>query len=243
MECVSTTDVGQDKETLIRVQRSPTGLVRVDLRTGVLAPRLISRSQDGAEVVLVATTATLLGGDDARIRIEVDDGCRLVLRDVAATVAYDGRGVAARWDTTIRVGAQALLIWYAEPFVVSDGADVHRSTRAEIAAGGRLLMRDTLRLGRIGQTGGSLHCRIRMTCAGRPAVAEDLDLTPERLALPGVLAGARVIDTIIALGWEPPPERDAFKLATGGLMIRRLTEDAHRSDLQEVWRAWTAAVA
>lgn len=237
----SATDVEPQKETLIRIERSPDGPVGVDLRTGVLAPRLISRTQESAEVVLVATTATLLGGDCIRIRIEIDDGCRLVLRDAAATVAYDGRGVGARWETTVRVGRRSMLSWHAEPLVVSDGADVDRKTEVEVQAGGRVLLRDTLRLGRVGQTGGSLRCRTRMTYGGRPAVAEDLDLTPEHRTTPRLLAGARVVDTIIALGWEPSPALGTFHLSAGGAMIRRLTEEAHGSGLDEIWRSWSAA--
>lgn len=216
--------------------------MRVELRTGVLAPRLISRSKDSAEVVLIATTATLLGGDHARIRIEVDDGCRLVVRDVAATVAYDGQGTAATWEVGIEIGANATLTWHAEPFVVSDGADVRRSMRASVARTGRLLLRDTVRIGRSGQVGGSLHCRTRMTYDGIVALIEDLDLTPSSRELPGMLADARVLDTVTALGWRPPSTADAFELTAPGAMLRRLTDNAHTSDLPQIWSRWASVL-
>ena len=53
----------------------------------------------------------------------------VVVTDVAGTVAYDGRGVGARWDVTVSVAAGATLSWHGEPLVVSDGAE-----SAQIAA-------------------------------------------------------------------------------------------------------------
>ena len=230
-----------DRETVVRVESTRAGPARVQLRTGVLAPRLIARTGDSVEVALVATTATLLGGDHARVLLEVGVGCRLVVRDVAATVAYDGQGAAACWDNVIRVDTDAVLVWRAEPFIVSDGADIRRSTRADVAAGGRLLLRDTVGIGRSGQNGGSLRCRTRMTYGETPAVAEDLDLSPESRALPGMLGDARVIDTITAIGWRPTAAAaDHFELAAPGAMARRLTREAHASDVDSTWAGWHA---
>ncbi|UIJ36061.1 urease accessory protein UreD [Allobranchiibius sp. GilTou73] len=229
-----------DRETVVRVESCGSEPARVHLRTGVLAPRLVARTADAVEVALVATTATLLGGDHARVRLEVGAGCRLVVRDVAATVAYDGRGGTALWDNVIDVEKGGVLVWQAEPFVVSDGADVRRSTRAEVAEGGRLLLRDTVGIGRSGQAGGALRCRTRMTYDGTPAVAEDLDLSPESRSLPGMLAEARIIDTITALGWRPTPAADHFELAAPGTMARRLTREAHTSDVDAIWSLWSS---
>ncbi|MBO1756389.1 urease accessory protein UreD [Allobranchiibius sp. CTAmp26] len=227
-----------DRETVVRVESTCAGPARVRLQTGVLAPRLVARTAATVEVALVATTATLLGGDHARVRLEVSGGCRLVVRDVAATVAYDGRGATALWDNVIQVGTGGVLVWQAEPFIVSDGAEVRRSTRADVAEGGRLLLRDTVGIGRSGQTGGSLTCRTRMSYAGTPAVAEDLDLSPESRALPGMLGNARIVDTITALGWRPTAATDHFELAAPGAMARRLIRDAHASDVDSTWADW-----
>ena len=227
-----------ERETVVRVDSAGTGPAKVELRTGLLAPRLISRSTNRIEVVLVATTATLLGGDHARVRLEVGPGCRLFVRDVAATVAYDGQGATALWDTVIEVDTEGVLVWQAEPFIVSDGADVRRSTRADVAGGGRLLMRDTVGLGRSGQSGGSLRCSTRMTYDGVPAVAEDLDLTPESRSLPGMLDDCRIIDTVTILGWRPEIAPGHFQLAAPGAMARRLTHAAHASDLEATWCGW-----
>lgn len=221
--------------------RHEGGRVAVELRSGLLAPRLLSSSDSRAEVALIATTATLLGGDHVRIAIDVDAGARLDLRDVAGTVAYDGRGREALWDIDIRVAEDADLRWHGEPLVVSSGASVVRSLTADIDAGGRLLLRDTVALGRTGEAAGSLSCHTRMTYADRPALAEDLHFDAESAALPGILAGSRVVDTVTAIGWQPggiPDGPATFALAQPGSIARELLTDAHRSLLPRVWKAW-----
>jgi urease accessory protein len=180
-------------------------------------------------VALVATTATLLGGDELRLDVEVGPGLRLELQDVAGTVAYHGRGRSCRIDAHLRVHEGSVLTWSGEPLVVAEGAEVTRSVRAEVAGGGRLLVRDQVALGRAGERGGDLRCRTDISYAGRPALVEELDLRStaaegavagtarayavgppdgagvvhdvgDRVALVGM---ARVVDTVTAVGWRP----------------------------------------
>ncbi|AKU17910.1 urease accessory protein UreD [Luteipulveratus mongoliensis] len=229
------------RTTRVGVTAQPNGRARVDLRSGLLAPRLLSSGPDQASVALVATTATLLAGDHVRLEVDVGPGVRLELRDVAGTVAYDGRGGEARWDMAIRIASDAALTWHGEPLVVSAGASVHRSLHVDIAAGGRLLLRDTVALGRSGEPPGALTCRTRMTYDGRPALAEDLTLSPETVALPGLLGGSRVIDTVTAIGWRPADVPDGpatLHLAEPGVLARELVTDAHQSRLTALWHTW-----
>ena len=165
----------QARTTRIEVHRTPDGLRSV-LRTGLLAPRVTARHDDGLAVTLVATEATLLGGDHLNLELVLGAGTHLDLTDVAATVAYDGRGQSARWSTWIRLGTGARLTWWGEPLVVCGGAAVHRSTHAQLAAGATMVLRDAITLGRHGERGGRLHCRTRFDLAGRTAVVEDLAL-------------------------------------------------------------------
>ena len=224
--------------TLVRVCRSASGNPHIELATGLLAPRLVRRTGREVEIALVATTATLLGRDHAEVRIEVGAGLRVLVRDVAATVAYDGQGASARWDASLDVAADAHLTWQAEPLVVCDGADVRRSLRANVARDGTLLLRDTVALGRAGQRGGDLRCSTRLTYDDRPALAEDLDLTRMHRDDAGMLAGARLLDSITLLGRRPPAGAGHFDLAAPGAMARRLTDAAHTSDLDATWASW-----
>ena len=226
----------------------------LSLRSGLLAPRLLGTSPGLARVALVATTATLLGGDVMDLRIRVGAGQRLELEDVAATVAYDGRGRGARWSVDITVDSGATLVWHGEPLVIADGADVARSLRCDVARGGRVLMRDVVVLGRHGERGGSLRCRTSICHDGVPLLIEDLDLAsaPGGGARedPGTMGHHRVAETIICLA-EPVPRPEAIEgdatalmqLAGPGLLARRLGATTHGSPLDATWdllrRPWT----
>ena len=76
-------------ETGLRVALRPSGC---DLAAGLLTPRLLRREPAMAEVALVATGATLLGGDHIDVELSVGAGLTLRVRDTSATVAYHGRG-------------------------------------------------------------------------------------------------------------------------------------------------------
>lgn len=217
---------------------------RLELRTGRLAPRLIDRGPDRATISLLATAALLLGGDHVAIQVRVDCRQQLRLDDVAATVAYNGRGLPATVEVDIELAENATLIWDTEPLVLSSGAAVKRGMTVSAAAGARLLLRDQLVLGRTGEAGGTLTCSTRMTHDGAPALAEDLMLTPENAGA-GVLGTARVLDTAIALGWRPPvPERGThFGLDRPGAMVRDLVTETHLSSVPSAWTAWRADIA
>ena len=86
---------------------------------------------------LLATTALLLGGDEVEIEVSVGEGMRLDLFDIAGTVAYHGRGRPAAWHVRIELADGAELRYRGEPFVVADGADVHRTLRVDARGHGR----------------------------------------------------------------------------------------------------------
>lgn len=237
---------GHSSLTEVVVSPGPVqGHPAVLLRSGVLAPRLLATSRGVARVALVATSATLLGGDAVDLRVRVGGGQRLELEDVAATVAYDGRGLPAHWEVTIVVEPAATLVWRGEPLVVADGAKVARRLRADVAAGGRLVMRDVVVLGRHGERGGSLVCRTEISHDGAPLLVEELDLgsDPGGLReLPGVIGPCRVAENVICVADVAPSVRvvpDArtavLELAGRGVVARRLGVDVHRSPLDTAW--------
>ncbi|WP_432541592.1 urease accessory protein UreD [Kineococcus sp. SYSU DK002] len=194
------------------------------LRTGAFAPKLLSRSPDGraVRIALVGARALLLAGDRVAVDVHVGPGCALELVEVAATVAYDGRGgPAATWTTRVRLDAGARLRWDAEPLVVADGAHVERRTDLDLAAGAVARLRETLVLGRSGEAGGSVRLRTRAHLGGRPLLVEDLDLRDPRVRRsPAVLGAHRRLETVVVLG-----ERDevpgALHLEGPGTLVRR----------------------
>jgi len=223
--------------TTIRIDRAP-GRARLSLRAGLLVPRTITVGPDHARVALVAAGALLLGGDAVTVDIHVDAGCTLELQDIGGTVAYDADDRLSRWDARITVAEGGTLIWDTCPFVVATGARVHRDTRIELAADAAASLRETLVLGRHGETGGAIRSRTAVTLDRRPLFVEELHArggVPE----PGILGGARVHDVIATYGRRHDGE-GVVQLERPGSLMRYLGADTHASPLDPTWRAWRA---
>lgn len=180
---------------------------------GLLRAQRLHGPPDRARVALVGQTALLLGGDLVRLEVVVGPGATLELSDIAATVAYHGRGQAARWHTTIRLDRGARLRYAGQPLVVSDGAEVTRTLTVELAEDARAWIRETTVLGRAGERGGRLDAETVLDRSGVEFSRERLVLAPDARDRPGVLAGIRVLDTVLALGAADSP--DATELPDG----------------------------
>ncbi|MDQ4214656.1 urease accessory protein UreD [Microbacterium capsulatum] len=235
--------------TVVRIERRPDRAA-LDLRTGHLAPRAVERGADRARVVLVAGGALLLGGDHVRVEIHVGEGCTLELEDVGGTVAYDADGRASSWTADIVVEAGARLLWAGLPFIAADGSDVTRESRIRLGAGAVACLRETLVLGRHGETGGRLTNRSRVVAEGRPLLVEELRIGGGE-GTPGVLGEHRVLDAIALYGRradDEPAESGApglpvLQLEGEGSLVRFLGAETHLSPLPETWRAWRAVAA
>ena len=181
---------------------------------------------EACRIGLVATTALLLGGDTVELVVEVGPGAALDLFDVAGTVAYHGRGQPATWHTSVVVAEGGRLRYRGEPFVVAEGADVARTLVATLVGSARCVLRETVVLGREGETGGRLRCRTEARRDGRPIWLEEQDLAPDGIrGLPGILGSNRVMDSLISLG--PHPEAPisgtvSYQLAGGAGTVQRL---------------------
>jgi len=105
--------------------------------------------------------------------------------------------------------------------------------------------RDTLVLGRHGEQPGAACARLRIERAGVPALDETLctaDL--ESLRSQAVVGAARVVGALGRHGVDGPPvPADAFALAAGGTLVRRLAASARElRPLDGLQRAWAAAL-
>ncbi|WP_407318929.1 urease accessory protein UreD [Isoptericola halotolerans] len=223
---------------------TPGAPARVVVRDGLLAARTISRGADRAEVALVATGAVLLGGDHVVVRVDVADDCALRVTDVGGTVAYDGEGVACRWDVEIGLGRGARLEWFGMPFVVAGGADVERTTTVRIRAGASLVLRETVVLGRDGERGGRVVLRTDVADDDGPVLVEEVVADGTR-PVPGVLGPHRVLDTLTEVHatdvLEPPEEpgttgaisgASTLRLDRGGSVTRWLGASTHLSPVE-----------
>ncbi|MFE7233676.1 urease accessory protein UreD [Streptomyces sp. NPDC002405] len=231
--------------TVVAVEREGTGrpLVR-ELRPGAfLAPRPLLPAPDGVRIALVGTRAGLLAGDDLLVHISVGPGARLELIEPSGLVAYDHRGGTSRWRARVDIAEDGELVWGGKPFVVGDGARVERSMDVALAAGARMLWRDTLVLGRSGERGGSVRATTHVTRDGHDLLVEDLDLTePDLRELPGVLGPHRVIGSVTCLGSRPRGPHHPYRmdLAGPGAQVRLLdtVAPAIEAELAAVWASW-----
>ncbi|MFE7617359.1 urease accessory protein UreD [Streptomyces sp. NPDC057496] len=233
--------------TVVRVERDGTGrhLAR-ELRPGAfLAPRPLLPSPDRLRIALVGTRAGLLAGDDLLLHVSVGPGARLELVEPSGLVAYDHRGGTSRWRARVDIAEGGELHWDARPFVISAGAAVERSMEAELAAGARMLWRETLVLGRSGERGGAVRATTRATYDGHELLVEELDLTdPELRELPGILGPHRIIGSVTALGTVPGSRPHPYRtvLAGPGAQVRLLdtVAPAVEAELAAVWEDWRA---
>lgn len=233
--------------------RASAGRVRCDLHPGPLSPRVLSTGHGVARVALVATRALLLGGDHVRVEVRVGEGVELELVEVSGTVAYPGRGKSASWHVDVQVEAGGLLVWDALPFVVAQEADVDRHTNVVLGEDASALLRETLVLGRSGETGGRVRSCTRTEREHADELfAEDLDLGDDR-ALPGVLGAARVVDSLLLVGTRAPAPDAGPRTGAGaghlrldldgpGTVARHLGAGTHESGLDAVAARWADAV-
>ncbi|MFE3791891.1 urease accessory protein UreD [Streptomyces goshikiensis] len=199
---------------------------------------------EGAEagVMLVGAMSAPLGGDHLAVEADVGAGARLALATAAATLALPGRGgEPARYDVRLTLEEDAALRWLPEPLVSVRGSDLRVRTRAELAPGARLLLREEQVLGRAGEPGGLLRSRLTVTRAGRPLLDQELACGPGAPAGwdgPAGLAGHRAIGQLLVVdpAFEKAPAAAAVlgefaavtPLAGPAVLVTALAPDALR---------------
>ena len=238
----SSTSTRERSVSRLAVTADPSGRrSRVRLGTSapptapLLRPWLHTADDRGARVSLVPEGALLLAGDHVRVEVVVGPGAWLEVVEPSGTVAYPSpTPTVADWEVDVVLGAGASLRWLGRPFVVAEGACVRRSTRVRLGEGSRLVLRETLVLGRSGEGPGTLRSELRVDAADRPLLAEDLDLGPS--APPVLLGGARVLDSVLLVGAPAPGTalEHRLDLDAGGHLWRSLGPHVHSSGLDEV---------
>ena len=231
--------------TRIRVERG-SGRLRTELVVGKLAPRLISRDETRAHVGMTAAEMILLDADEVHLQVEVGAGCALRLEDIGGMVAYPRKrpeqpGPPAQWHVDLRLEQDARLIWEGLPFVIAQDADVLRRTQVDLADGARALIRETLVWGRSGETGGRLRSITHAADPGGDLLLEDVEADAGQPA-PGILGEHRVLDSLIALGFEPKTAPGDLVLAQPGAVARHLGAQTHTSGLDARLRDWSEAL-
>ena len=202
------------------------------LTTGLLSPRRLAAPPGVVRIALVAASALLLAGDQVRIEVVVTGQVRLEIVETAGTVAYAMRGGSASWDVDIILAGGATLTWHGEPFVVAEGADVCRSTHLRLDAASTAALRESLVLGRHGESGGTLRTTTTIHRDSELLLAESLDLSPDARRGWAVLGDYRCLDTVTTAGFRLPESDHTLQLDGVGSIARRLVGEQHESDLR-----------
>ncbi|MFE1958845.1 urease accessory protein UreD [Streptomyces sp. NPDC059479] len=173
---------------------------------GPLALRRTRATGPGARVTVVGAMSAPLGGDRLAIEADVRDGARLTVDAAAATVALPGRTAgAAHYDVRLTVGEHAELNWLPEQLVSAYGSELRMRTHVELAATGRLTLREEQILGRHGEEPGTLFTRLTVLRAGRPLLDQELAYGPGAPAGwdgGAVLGGHRAVGQLLLAGPE-----------------------------------------
>ncbi len=220
-------------EAVAEIGTGPTRSRLLRLRqAGSLRLRFPRVARGPVEAVLVNTAGGLAGGDRLAQRFAVGPQAELSVVTQACERVYASLGAEARIRTDITVGEGGALAWLPQETILFDRARLTRELHVDAAATSRLLLCESVILGReaMGESvrEGALRDRWRVRIDGRLAFADDLRLegdiarlTAVRASLDGNLAFA----TVLAQATEPDMGslRRALGPASGASRIDGLT--------------------
>ncbi|MGW3204877.1 urease accessory protein UreD [Streptomyces sp. NPDC001135] len=200
---MTSTGVRADARIVARADgRGGTALPVLD-GEGPLALRRTRADGTGAKVMVVGAMSGPLGGDRFTLTARVEEGARLHVGSAAATLALPGQSKGeARYDVRLDVSAGAELHWLPEQLISARGSDLYVTTRAELAAGARLVLREEQVLGRAGEEPGRLTSRLTVRVAGRTVLDQELSCGPGAPGGwdgPAVLAGHRAVGQLVVV--------------------------------------------
>jgi urease accessory protein len=168
-------------------------------------PRHLGRGR----VALVQSRASIVRGDAIELCVQVGENASLELVEVGATLTHDARGGAsAVVSVAVTIADGGSLIWLGAPVVVAAGAVVQRSVRVSLAGDARVLLGESIVLGRAREACGALTTRTRITREGRPVLDETLatgEVATLRSAVVAAEAGVIGALTLAGIRDEDPP--------------------------------------
>lgn len=212
-----------------------------------LAGRPLQISGRRVRLALVGVHLAMLAGDVVDMQIHVGAGTILEVIEPTGMVAYDAQGRHSVWRLSVAIGTGATLIWHGAEFVAAQGSSAHRNTKLVLEPGARALLKETLVLGRSGESHIRLLSRMHISLDGQELLVEELALTPEVRRLPGIVGTSKAISTVIAAGWRPDGERADphwLDLEEPGAIYRSLDTAAHRAErvVAPVFEHWRGQV-
>ncbi|MBI2154027.1 MAG: urease accessory protein UreD [Candidatus Rokubacteria bacterium] len=215
-------------------------------------------------LMLLNPTGGVLGGDRLETQITLGPGAHVCLTTPSATRVYRALGAPAVQQTTIRLGAGAVVEYVPDHVIPHPGAAFHQSVTVEMGPGSRAIVSDALAVGRLARgerwVFRELVSRITVTSGGRPLFLDRISLDPSR-RVPEGLGGMERVGYLASIalladgfaGWEdvipalearlaewPSIRGGVSPTARGGCLVRFLAPSAQ--DLTEATQGlWTVA--
>ncbi|GHH12050.1 urease accessory protein UreD [Streptomyces lanatus] len=197
---------------------------------GPLALRRTRGSGAEARVMLVGAMSGPLGGDRFAVEARVEEGARLRVGSAAATIALPGQSKGeAHYDVRLDVSEGGELAWLPEQLISAHGSDLSVTTHVDVAATGRLLLREEQVLGRVGEEPGRLGSRIRVSVAGRVVLDQELCCGPGAPGGwdgPAGLGGMRAVGQLVVVRPEFAEEPVAGRVLGEGAAVMPLAGPA-----------------
>ena len=197
---------------------------------GPLALRRTRGSGAEARVMLVGAMSGPLGGDHFAVEAEVGDGARLSVGSAAATIALPGQAKGeSRYDVRLNVADGGELHWLPEQLISVHGSDLYVTTRVEVGADARLVLREEQVLGRAGEEPGRLTSRLSVRVAGRMVLDQELACGPGAPGGwdgPAVLGGYRAVGQLVVVRPEFVERPVAARVLEDGVAVMPLAGPA-----------------
>jgi len=259
--------VGRDGALALAFQRRGEKTVLTERRFTLPLQALepISLAPDGSVcLMLLNPTGGVLGGDQLKTEVTLGPGAHVCLTTPSATRVYRALGPPAVQETSIRLGAGAVVEYIPDHVIPHPGSVFHQSLTVEMGPGSRVILSDALAIGRLAREERwafrELVSRITVTSSGRPLFLDRIRLEPSRRVTEGLGGMERFgyLGTIALFadgfaGWEsviralearlagwPSLRGGVSPLARGGCLVRFLAPSAY--DLTEATGGlWTLA--
>lgn len=174
-------------------------------------PVTVRRCDD--TILLVASAAAPVGGDEIELAVDVEAGATARIGSAAASVVWPGAtGGRSTTTTRCRVGVGGHLSWCPEPTVSVRGSDHVTSTTVELAGDASCLVVEEVALGRQGEPSGALELRLRVERDGHPLVHHAERFGPDVAGAGSVVgvASARHVWSSVLVG--PPAGEPAVRV-------------------------------
>lgn len=201
---------------------APDGARLINLHQSGSAKAMLPRIHGPApEVVFLNTAGGLTGGDRMRFAVTLEAGARATATTQTAERAYAASSGVAGLEVALTLGAGAALDWLPQETILFQRSALARETRVALTGDARLLMVETVILGRkaMGETLTDIAFADRrsVTRDGRPVLVEPVEITATDLAGAGQAAGLNDAIALSTLALVAPGAEDALGALRGSL--------------------------